>query len=358
MADPPHLDDLVAVLPPLLRALEVLGFVGRYLNPFHLQGVLAAVGAPDEPLRAARPRLDGWPGELAHAGEALRTAADAALAAFGELRGAGGGEADMTIAFRAMRQLPRALEALYPLARDLLPVNRFFLDPALREDERLAARLSSAEVRDDTGVMHVDNGPGTRGGHSIYVPEYYTPDRDWPVVFALHGGSGHGRSFLWSWLRDARSRGAILVSPTATGQTWALQGGDTDTPNLAAMLERLRSRWRIDANRVLLTGLSDGGTFSYLSGLETGSPFTHLAPVAAAFHPMLVQFADEARLKGLPVFVVHGRLDWMFPVEMARQAQDFLGKSGAAVVYREIDDLSHTYPRETNAEILDWLQRP
>ena len=28
---------------------------------------------------------------------------------------------------------------------------------------------------------------------------------------------------------------------------------------------------------------------------------------------------------------------------------------GAAVTYREIDDLSHTYPREMNAEILQWL---
>ena len=41
---------------------------------------------------------------------------------------------------------------------------------------------------------------------------------------ALHGGSGNGRGFLWSWLRDARSRGAILVAPTATGHTWALMG--------------------------------------------------------------------------------------------------------------------------------------
>jgi hypothetical protein len=28
------------------------------------------------------------------------------------------------------------------------------------------------------------------------------------------------------------------------------------------------------------------------------------------------------------------------------------------VTYREIDDLSHCYPREINAAILDWLNRP
>ena len=58
---------------------------------------------------------------------------------------------------------------------------------------------------------------------------------------ALHGGSGNGRAFLWSWLRDARSHGAILVAPTARGQTWALTGPDVDTPNLVRILE-LRAR--------------------------------------------------------------------------------------------------------------------
>ena len=73
------------------------------------------------------------------------------------------------------------------------------------------------------------------------MPEYYTPDRAWPLVMALHGGSGNGRGFLWSWLRDARSRGAILVAPTATGRTWALMGDDADTPNLVRILDVVRA---------------------------------------------------------------------------------------------------------------------
>ncbi len=152
------------------------------------------------------------------------------------------------------------------------------------------------------------------------MPEYYTPDRAWPLVMALHGGSGNGRGFLWTWLRDARSHGAMLVAPTATGPTWALMGEDADTPNLARILDIVRARWNIDPARLLLTGMSDGGTFSYVSGLERASPFTHLAPVAATFHPLMAQTAHAARLRGLPIYLVHGRLDWMFPVEMARQA--------------------------------------
>jgi phospholipase/carboxylesterase len=190
---------------------------------------------------------------------------------------------------------------------------------------------------------------------SIYAPEYYDPAQSWPLVVALHGGSGNGRAFLWTWLRDARSHGAILVSPTAVGQTWAITGSDSDTPNLALILDAVRERWNIDASRILLTGLSDGGTFAYVSGLEPGSPFTHLAPVAAAFHPMLAQMADRDRIRGLPIHVAHGALDWMFPVEMARGASEALSAAGAAVTYAELPDLSHTYPRELNPQILAWL---
>ena len=54
--------------------------------------------------------------------------------------------------------------------------------------------------------------------------------------------------------------------------------------------------------------------------------------------------------------MAHGARDWMFPIEVARQAQRVLGLAGANVTYREIDDLSHTYPREINAPILQWLK--
>jgi len=52
---------------------------------------------------------------------------------------------------------------------------------------------------------------------------------------------------------------------------------------------------------------------------------------------------------------VHGRLDWMFPVQTARQTRGILSAAGASVTYREIDDLSHSYPREINSELLTWL---
>jgi phospholipase/carboxylesterase len=347
-------DDVMAVLPPLLQSLETLGFVSRHFHPPSFNRVMEAAGQPDEDLSAVRPRLADWPAQFVHIQSPLETACDAALAAYAGLRAVQSGHGDLTMAFRALRQLPRAQEALYPLAAKFPPVSSFFLNPELCEDQDLLARLA-APRSEDTGIMHDHNEPKNRGGFSLYVPEYYTPDRAWPLVMALHGGSGNGRGFLWRWLRDVRSLGAILVAPTALGATWALMGEDADTANLARILDSVRSRWNVDPQKLLLTGMSDGGTFSYVTGLESASPFTHLAPVAATFHPLMAQIADAERLRGLPIHIVHGALDWMFPVQTARQTRDVLIAAGADVTYREIDNLSHCYPSEMNAPILHWL---
>ncbi|WP_407178278.1 phospholipase [Bradyrhizobium sp. STM 3562] len=347
-------DDILALLPPLLQSLEALSFVARHLHPPDFDRVMEMVGAPEDTLQAARSQLSEWPDRFAGVRAALEAGSDAALSAFALLRAVQHGNGDLAMAFRALRYAPQAQEALYPLAAKFPPINEFFLDPGVCEDADLLARLAEPAAQ-TTGIVHDHNEPGSRGGFSLYVPEYYTTSRAWPLVVALHGGSGNGRAFLWSWLRDARSFGAMLIAPTATGSTWALSGADTDTPNLMRILETVRSRWNVDPTRLLLTGMSDGGTFCYVTGLDSASPFTHLAPVSATFHPLMAAMADAERLRGLPIHLVHGRLDWMFPVEVARHARDALAAAGANVTYREIEDLSHCYPREVNAEILRWL---
>jgi phospholipase/carboxylesterase len=273
------------------------------------------------------------------------------------LRAAAGSAEGLRGAYRALRQVNHALEALFPLASLLSSVSRFFLEPARRGDQALLDRLTAGLARPDaqTGVMHAGNDVGDRGGFSLYVPEDYDPARAYPLVMALHGGSGHGRRFLWSWLREARSRSVILVSPTAVGDTWSLMEPQVDSANLLHVLEQVARQWNIDRTRLLLTGMSDGGTFTLLSGLDEDSPFTHLAPIAASFHPLLLTMADPRRVVGLPVYLVHGALDWMFPVSVARTARDALTAAGAHVVYREIADLSHTYPRDENSGMLHWF---
>jgi phospholipase/carboxylesterase len=347
--------DIGDLLPPLLQSLTALEFIARHLDPMIFEAVMEGVGTPDKALRLARDKI-GDPSNGAQGGEAqLLAASDHALAAFDGMRAALAQGDDLYAVFRALRHLPRALEALYPLASNVPAVSSFFLVPSLRSDAAALARHAQPARDGETGVMHFDNEPGSRGGFSLYVPETYSAGKPLPLVMALHGGSGNGRGFLWSWLREARSLDAILVAPTATGRTWALMGDDADTPNLNRILDFVHERWRVDPTQLLLTGMSDGGTFCYVSGLEAQSRFTHLAPVSATFHPLMAQMADADRVRGLPIYLVHGARDWMFPVEVARSAGQALAAAGANVTYRELDDLSHCYPREINADILPWL---
>ena len=58
-------DDIVAVLPPLLQSLEALSFVARHLNPPEFGAVMEAAGEPDQALQVVRPRLANWPEQFA-----------------------------------------------------------------------------------------------------------------------------------------------------------------------------------------------------------------------------------------------------------------------------------------------------
>src|SRR5258707_473662 len=146
-------DDIVAVLPPLLQSLESLGFVARHLNPPDFGRVMEAAGTPDEALSAARPRLARWPGEFSDVRTALETSSDAALAAFKGLRAVQNGNGDLVSVFKALRYAPRAQEALYGLSAKLPPVSQFLLDPDLRDDADLTARLA-APGDDSLAVFH------------------------------------------------------------------------------------------------------------------------------------------------------------------------------------------------------------
>jgi phospholipase/carboxylesterase len=339
----------------LLAVLDALSDIARMMHPRRLPELISRLSNRDALLRATIEALD--PSSFSAAVEQLRLAGVFALQACAGLRVARDAANPALEAYRAMRQYNRALEALAVLAETVPEVSRYFLEPRFRDDNALRQRLARTP-HPDSGIFHSDNETSERGGFSVYVPPWYDPARPAPVIFALHGGSGHGRLFLWNWLPEARSRGMIIVAPTAVGSTWSLMEPEIDSQNLGAILGRVRDRWAVDANHMLLSGMSDGGTFTLLSGLAEDSLFTHLAPVAASFHPMLLAMTGPERLSGLPIYLTHGALDWMFPVDVARTAYRSLAAAGAAIKYREIADLSHAYPRDGQGEVLDWFLHP
>ena len=352
----PLVDALTGALQPLLQAMDVMNQAGRYLHPPKIQEIAAELAKYVAPLETGLDlfRRADWPAHMQPVNERIETAARQTLDGLQGFQDAAASTDGTFQAYRALRRATRAQETIYPLASMLPPVSIFFLEEAARQDPDLQSSLLGVDGP-GVGIIHASNDKGERGGFSLYVPEYYDETKAYPLVMALHGGTGHGRDFLWSWVRAARSLGAVVISPTSRGNTWDLMGGDSDSANLNAILNHVRENWNIDDDKLLLTGMSDGGTFTYVSGLLANSPFTHLSPVAASFHPMIVEMCDRERLQDLPIYLVHGVLDWMFNIDIARTANATLVAAGANITYREIQDLSHTYPRDENVAILNWL---
>jgi phospholipase/carboxylesterase len=351
-----------ALLGPLLGTFERVAWVQRHLYPpwaARLAEQLApCTEAVAPPLRELEARP--WPENFHFMRERLVDVTRQTLELVSAFVEAANTPHDPIGLFRALRRFARVQETLYPLAPALDPVSRWFLEPGYRDDDALVERLRAGALRDDAvrvGVLHAEHERGKRGGFSLYVPESWDGRTAMPLVVPLHGGSGHGRDFLWSWVSDARARGVLVASPSSQDRTWSLMGPDVDAEPLRAMVASIAARYPVDHSRVLLTGMSDGATYTFLAGLREETPFTHLAPACGVLHPMLLASGDLGRAQDRPIYLIHGALDWMFPVAASRMAREALTTAGAKVVYREIEDLSHTYPRDENPKILDWLLR-
>src|SRR5690606_16395415 len=127
--------------------------------------------------------------------------------------------------------------------------------PAVR-----AGRTTQAET---DGLVHMgpEDDRYARGSASLFVPERMSERRSLPLVIALHGGYGHGRDYIWTWMRQARSRGFYLLAPTSTGSTWNIEDPWADMVQILSRVEKIAGEYPADLSRMLLTGLSDGGTF-------------------------------------------------------------------------------------------------
>jgi phospholipase/carboxylesterase len=255
-------------------------------------------------------------------------------------------------ALLSMHQLARAQALLYPLRHALPPVSAFFAEPFRRDD--LGSLEATQGVTAKVGLFR-GGAAGDRGGFDLYVPESWDGVEALPTIVALHGGSGNGADFLWTWLREARSRRCLLLAPTSRGSTWSLNAPEIDGRAIREMVEWISSSWKIDRERILLTGLSDGATMTLLVGLGDDVPYTHLAPISGVLHPISFAIGNLDRAPGKKIQLIHGALDWMFPVSLAQEAARVLEGAGAELVYQEIADLSHTYPREENARLIEWL---
>ncbi|MBI2876210.1 MAG: hypothetical protein HYY20_04950 [Candidatus Tectomicrobia bacterium] len=251
----------------------------------------------------------------------------------------------------ASHQLFLSQYLLYEVRRELSPLEGSWV---LAEDLHRLPELETpvAGHGQPTGFIH-QSPQGKRGAYSLYVPESYDPARRWPLIICLHGGMGRGDDYLWTWLRPAKSRGYLLLSPKSIQSTWSLIGEDSDEESILTMLEEIREKYRIDARRIFLTGLSDGGSYTFTLGLKHPELFAGLAPVAGVLHTA----GDPARARDLSILMIHGQRDYIFPVGMARSAYAYLTQKGFQVIYRELEDWGHAFPYRINERIIfPWFE--
>ena len=192
----------------VLVALEILGYVSRHLHPPDLGALIGALVGKDDAVRTGLERVRGidWPEPLLPLARPVECAAENVCLAFDGLRGSSDDPNGVFQAYRAMRNRTRAIEALYPTTRSLLPVSRFFLEPDARDDPVLADRLAASDPGGgDVGIMHAGGERAARGGYSMYVPEYYRSDS----ADAVHHGAARWQRQWRGLSLDLGGRGAL-----------------------------------------------------------------------------------------------------------------------------------------------------
>lgn len=265
-----------------------------------------------------------------------------------------GSEANFIVAYmQSRRAFSLGKYVLYELRAELPKLREYWVLPdALARWDELEMPVAGVEA--ETGVIHR---PSTdkHAEYSLYVPEYYDPSRSWPLVISLHGGHGRGDDYLLTWLRAAKSAGYIVLSPKSLGGTWSLQRPGVDIRSILSMVETLLDEYSIDIGRLFVSGLSDGGSFSYALGLSCPKLFAGAAPIAAA--GMIVGMFNLDKAKDLPIYIVHGGKDFMFPVATAQMAYELLQKSAfTKVKYEELPDWGHAYTYSINDTlVLPWF---
>ncbi len=331
----------------LLKAMTSMEKAMRRLHPLAIPALKEQLLAHEEPLKTVRHILmtQDSPASDAHTRQVFTrayTLIEDSIRLFGT-----GDDATQTFmsVLKAMRKHCQAQEALFDLCDGFPRINRYFL-----EGEPVPEQYHSSPAKPGYFTPPATRNHMPVAGTPSLCRNPTSPDHPLPLVVALHGGYGHGRDFLWTWLREARSRGFILMAPSSIGRTWSIADIPMDARQLIRHVEEVCSRFTIDANRILLTGMSDGGTFALGFGFQGDCPAKAIAPVSCVLPPVNLGLAGDRR-----IYWVHGAQDWMFPVGRAVTACKEISSAGADVRLKIVPDLSHAYPREENDAILRWF---
>lgn len=183
----------------------------------------------------------------------------------------------------------------------------------------------------------------------VVVPESYDPTHPHKLIVYLHGGVQRPpaqRGETW-WPRgfETADEGEILVVPVAWSESVWWQHSQVD--NLDLILEKVRTRYNVDENRVHLMGVSDGGTGAWFQALRHPTPWASYLP-----------FIGHSRVLGNPAvepdgqmhavntagqsfFVVSGGKDRLYPSWSVAPYLDLFSSAGARIEFRHHPEGGH-----------------
>ena len=144
----------------------------------------------------------------------------------------------------------------------------------------------------ETATVNVD---GLKRDFKVYVPKSYGLNREYPLVFVLHGGGGKASGMVkltkkrFNHLADRDS--FIVVYPNGYERSWNDGSRDTLAPArrmniddvgfFDAMIEDLDKKLSIDKENIFACGISNGGFMVQRLAIERASAFKAIAVVAA-----------------------------------------------------------------------------
>ncbi|MGQ0811719.1 MAG: hypothetical protein ACT4OO_10915 [Nitrospiraceae bacterium] len=190
--------------------------------------------------------------------------------------------------------------------------------------------------------------------YSLFVPSSYSPSKSYALVVCLHGVGFTGEAYLERW-QSRLGEEYVLACPTFPQGAWFTRAAED---LVLATIRAVRVRYRIDPDRIFLTGMSNGGIGAWIIGAHHAPMFAGIAPMAGGLDQVLFPFLENFR--ATPAYVIHGAKDQVMPVDFSRTITKELTRLGYAVVYREHDREhpmagGHYFPREELPDLVAWF---
>jgi predicted peptidase len=191
----------------------------------------------------------------------------------------------------------------------------------------------------------------------LYLPADYGKDakKKWPMIMFLHGAGERGNDIkrvtkqgLPKMIAQGKSFDFIIVSPQCPNDVWWPEENET----LINLLDEIEKKYRVDTDRVYLTGLSMGGFGTWSLAIAYPDRFAAIAPICGGGERY-----GGMRLKKVPVWAFHGAKDNVVPVERSKEMVEAVKKAGGdakLTIYPDADHDSWTLTYK-NPELYEWF---